>query len=357
MSVDLAHSLSDSFDLGRPLFDQNDGHPRTVAPNLDLQEIDVQAEIERNWSDIFRYVADVFTSTGLNGVLAEEVAILPGTEDVLVLAYVNRYVRENAYDVIVLDAPPTAESLRFVSIYSTLEWYMRKRFKTDRGLMRFAGPLLERMAELPMPPEPYFAGLQRLFTSLERVDALLTDPAITTVRLVTAPEQMVVRETKRAYMYFSLFGMTTDSVIVNRILPEASGQLAGWARKQAGYVEQIREHFAPVPVTTLPLLDDEVVGSAGLREVATLLYGDRDPLQSSVEPAPYAYSPEGDGFVLRLPVPFADRESLAITRAEGDVVVRVGSFKRSVPIPRALQRLRTVSARVEGGEVAIRFAQ
>jgi arsenite-transporting ATPase len=367
LSLDLAHSLADAFDVnvpianskqnGTPLFNKKRGLPFSVADNLDLQEIDVQEEIERNWQEIFRYIASVMSSTGLDDIVAEELAIVPGTEDIIALAYLNRYVRDGVYDVIVLDAPPTADSLGFVNVYATLEWYMRKRFRVDRQLARVAGPLLQRLTDVPAPRDSVFASLERLFRDLERTDALLADPAITTVRLVTNPEKMVVRETKRAYLYFCLYGLTTDQVIVNRLVPDGPGFFARRAATQATYLEEIRAHFAPVPVATVPMFPDEVLGEACLRELAEILYPDQDPTQTLVSTPPYRFQRDNGGYSVQLALPFVEGPEVEVIRTEEDLVVRVGSFKRYVHIPRPVRHLPVANRSLRNGQLVVRFAK
>ncbi len=210
ISFDVAHSLSDAFDLDRSLFDQNKGLPTRVADHLDIQEIDVQEDVERYWGDVYRYLALMFTSTGLSTVAAEELAIIPGMEDVITLLYLNQYIIDNTYDALIVDCAPTGESLRFVSMPTTLEWYMRKIFGIERSVVRAARPVVKMLTDVPLPDESYFAAIQRLFKRLEGIETVLIDPRTTTVRLVTNAEKMVVRETQRAYMYFTLYGMTTD---------------------------------------------------------------------------------------------------------------------------------------------------
>ncbi len=283
MSFDLAHSLADAFDLDRRLFDQQQGLPVPVADHLAMQEVDVQEEVVRHWGNVYKYLALVFASTGLPAVVAEELAIIPGMEDVVTLMYLNQYLTEQTYDTLVVDCPPTGESLRFVSMPTTIEWYMQKLFGLERNVMKVARPLVRRLATIPLPDDSYFAAIERLFARLEGIEKILVDPQITAVRLVTNAEKMVVRETQRAYMYFSLYGMITDRVIINRLFPTSEGYFSRWSATQAGHVAEIRDYFQPVPVTTLPLFADEVVGVARLQEVAEALYQGADPTQFSMQ--------------------------------------------------------------------------
>jgi len=128
MSVDPAHSLSDAFDLEKRLMDHEAGKLVNISKNLWIQEVDVQEEISRHWDSVYAYVSALLNVSGLEQTLAEELAIFPGMEEVSSLLYVNQYVREKAFDVMLLDCAPTGESLRFVSIPTTLEWYMSKLF-------------------------------------------------------------------------------------------------------------------------------------------------------------------------------------------------------------------------------------
>jgi arsenite/tail-anchored protein-transporting ATPase len=266
-------------------------------------------------------------------------------------------VRDGTYDVIVLDAPPTADTLRFVNIYATLEWYVRRRFHLDGHFARIAGPLVQRLADVPLPNGGFHASVQQLFQDLEHVDALLTDPDVTTVRLVTNAEKMVIRETQRAYMYFCLYGITTDHVVINRLLRDTDGYYARWVEAQAAYVEQISDYFRPVPVSRLPLFAEEVAGIASLGEVAAALYQGRDPTTTTVAAPGYEFHKERAGYALRISLPFVAREALDITRVAEDVVVRVGNFKRHIPVPRPLRHLRTNTAQVDGSELLIRFSK
>src|SRR5262249_2866664 len=154
-------------------------------------------------------------TTGLDRIVAEELAILPGMEEVSALLYLNEYLHSGQFDVLILDCAPTGESLRFISLPSTLEWYMRKVFKLERNIVRLARPFARPVTDVPMPDDSYFKAIEKLFSKLEGVDKVLANRERTTVRLVTNAEKMVVNETQRAFLYFCMYGMAIDSVIIN----------------------------------------------------------------------------------------------------------------------------------------------
>ena len=81
MSIDPAHSLADSFDLETELFHNQTADPLPISRHLSIQELNIQKEIKRHWQEISSYVTSVLRTTGISGVQAEELAILPGMEE------------------------------------------------------------------------------------------------------------------------------------------------------------------------------------------------------------------------------------------------------------------------------------
>src|SRR6202166_4178138 len=241
MSVDPAHSLADAFDLESSLFQEktNDAYP--IDDKLSIQEVNIQVEIKRHWREISTYVVSVLRTTGISDVEAEELAILPGMEELSAMMYVNQFRREDRYQVIVLDCAPTAESLRFISMPTTLDWYMKHIFPFHRGLLKAVRPLANRVSPVELPTDNYFANIADLFGKLDGIPELLEDARITSVRLVTTREKMVLRETQRAFVYFSLHGLTVDGIIVNRVLPAevTDAFFQEWRSSQTRILEEI----------------------------------------------------------------------------------------------------------------------
>ncbi|MCD6273985.1 MAG: ArsA family ATPase, partial [Deltaproteobacteria bacterium] len=308
MSLDVAHSLSDIFDLDRKLLDQNKGKPVKLGENLWIQELDIQEEIEKNWGVIHSYLSTLLNTAGLDDILAEELAILPGMEEVSLLLYINNYVREKTFDVIILDCAPTGESLRFISIPTTLEWYMKKIFKIERAVTKYIRPVAKKIYDVPLPGDDYFAAVEKLFDRLKGVDAILVDPKITTVRLVTNPEKIVLKETQRAFMYFCLYNMNIDGIIMNRILPDEVNDVyfKNWICNQKQYIDQAKDYFSPIPIFPVNLFKSEVLGYNDLKALADQIYGNKNPLDRFFEGKPYNLTKQNGEYRLMMNLPFLE---------------------------------------------------
>jgi arsenite-transporting ATPase len=341
MSIDPAHSLADSFDLGGDLFHTQTSDPLPISDRLSIFELNIQKEIKRHWQEISAYVTSVLRTTGISGVEAEELAILPGMEELSAMMYINEYRREQRYDVIVLDAAPTAESLRFISMPTTLDWYMKHIFPFQRNLLKAVRPIANRVAPFELPTDSYFANIRDLFEKLEGVGDLMEDPYMTSVRLVTNPEKMVLRETQRAFVYFSLHGLTVDSVIVNRLLPPEvkDAWFSEWHMSQDKVLREIEEYFAPVPVYRVPLFAHEVLGKQHLRELAQVLYHDRDPAEVTRTEKPYTFGKTDGVYEVRLMLPFAAKGEVGLFKKGDELVVEIGTLRRHIGLPRSMAAL------------------
>ena len=357
LSLDVAHSLADVFDLDRELLDQNNGEPINVAENLWIQELDIQTEIQRYWSDIHGYLSTMLNTTGLNDVLAEELAIFPGMEEVSLLLYINQYVKEKTFDVILLDCAPTGESLRFISIPTTLEWYMDKIFKIQRRFARYARPVVKRVTDLPLPEDDYFQSIESLFERLRGVDQILVDPAITTVRLITNPEKVVLKETQRAFMYFYLHNMNIDAVIINRVLPAEleEGYFKDWIKGQQQRLEQAQDFFNPIPIFTVNLFNDEAIGYDYLKKLADQIYGSKNPLERFYTDEPYKLDKVNSHYRLKLKLPFITKKDVELNKMYDELIVRIGSFKRHILLPKQVAACEAIKAKLEGQHLNIIF--
>jgi arsenite-transporting ATPase len=349
MSLDIAHSLSDIFDLGRDLLDQNKGKPIRIRKKLWIQELDIQEEMKTYWGDIHRYLSSLFNTTGLDEVLAEELAILPGMEEVSLLLYINKYVHEKKFDVILLDCAPTGESLRFISIPTTLEWYMKKIFKLERTMVKYVRPVAKRIYDVPLPGDDYFQAIEDLFERLKGVDRILMDSKTTTVRLVTNPEKVVLKETQRAFMYFCLYRMNIDAIVMNRILPAdlKDSYFRDWLNGQKQRLDEARDYFNPIPIFSVNQFKGEIIGYDNLKRLADQIYQQDNPLRRFYKEEPYKLSKIDGSYRLKLKLPFIMKKNVELNKYVDELIVRIGGFKRHIMLPRQVASLEPVKAKLK----------
>ncbi len=322
--------------------------------------MNIQREIKRHWREISAYVISVLRTTGISDVEAEELAILPGMEELSAMMWVNQFRREQRYDVIVLDCAPTAESMRFVSMPTTLDWYMKHIFPFQRTVLKAVRPLANRVSPVELPTDSYFANIQDLFGKLEGIDELLEDPRLTSVRLVTNPEKMVLRETQRAFVYFSLHGLTVDSVIVNRVLPErvTDAFFTEWRESQQRILQEIDVYFSPVPVKRVPLFTHEVLGAERLNELAASLYGENeDPAAVTRTEAPYTFAKRNEHYEVRLLLPFAAKGEVGLFKKGDELVVQIGTLRRHIGLPTSMAALSPGRAKLENKVLTVEMRE
>jgi arsenite-transporting ATPase len=360
MSIDPAHSLADCFDFNTDLFHLETSDPLQINDKLSILELNIQREIKRHWQEISSYVSSVLRTTGISGVEAEELAILPGMEELSAMMYINQYRREQRYDAIVLDAAPTAESLRFISMPTTLDWYMKHIFPFQRNLLRAVRPIANRVAPFELPTDNYFVNIRNLFEKLDGIGEIMEDPRTTSVRLVTNPEKMVLRETQRAFVYFSLHGLTVDTVIVNRVLPAEvmDTWFDEWHRSQENVLQEIDEYFAPVPVKRVPLFAHEVLGKDRLQELAKVLYpADEDPLAVTRTDKPYTFEKRDGIYEIRVLMPFAVKGEIGLFKKGDELVVEIGTLRRHIGLPRSMAMLRPSRAKLDNGVLTVEMQE
>src|SRR3989440_4223895 len=353
MSTDPAHSLGDSFDI------ELGPKPQKVANNLWAHEVSALHEMESHWRKLHDYAASVFATQGLDEVMAEEVATPPGMDEIASLMWIRHHAEKSDYDVLVVDCAPTGETLQLLTFPDAAKWWLDKIYPWERRAMKGARPVLQKMIEVPLPRDEVYASLKDLLLDLDGMRKILTDPEITTVRIVLNLEKMVVKEAKRAYTYLNLFGYVTDAVVVNRLLPdELHDELfQKWQRIHQRYQLEVEQSFAGIPIFNVPLFDREVVGERMLARMAEAIYGDADPTTRFAITNPQRIDKDGQDFVLTLKVPFVDKSAVDLSRHNGELYVTVGNYRREITLPRVLARRDTAGASIEDGELRVRFVR
>jgi arsenite-transporting ATPase len=351
LSTDAAHSLADAFgvSVGR--------EPQEISAGLFVHQVDAQRRFEQSWAEIQGYLLSVLEVAGVDPVAAEELTVIPGAEEVLALLELRLHALADAWDTVIVDCAPTAETLRLLALPEALGWYMTRVFPVERRVVKALKPVLTRAAGVPMPEDDVFSAVERLHAELDEVRGLLTG-SDAGVRLVLTPEQVVLAEARRSFTTLSLFGYRVDGVIANRVFPPADDDpwRSGWVSAQAEVLAEVGQSFAGLPVWRSEYRSSEPVGVPALLDLGRSVYGDADPLDVPPSGEPLRITRSSEGAVLRLRLPFVDRGDVDLARDGDDLVVTVASYRRLLTLPAGLARRRVAGARVDGGELQVRFA-
>jgi len=353
LSTDSAHSLADSFDLALG------NEPRPIVPNLWGQEPGISQTIETHWSTIQQWISAIFAWRGMDEIVADEMAILPGMEELANLLYIVNYCRNREYDVIIVDCAPTGETLRLLSFPEIFGWWVGKLLPLSRKAASVVSPVIKGLTNIPVPDEEVFASLDNLYSELYEMKTIFSNQDVTTVRLVVNPEKMVIKEAQRTFTYLNLYGYLTDLIICNRVIPDKVDDryFSFWKESQSKYYGVIEECFAPLPISTIPLLDREVVGISMLEVMADALYGEDDPTRFFFKEQVQDLQKENKRYVLTLSLPLIEKGDISLTQSGDELIVRVGNFKRNIILPHTLVGLAATRARFEGGKLRIQFDQ
>ncbi len=351
VSTDAAHSLADSFDL--PL----GAEPTQIAPNLWGQEIDVLHQMDKYWGNIQEYMSTVLSWKGVDELVAEEMSVFPGMEELASLLQIVHLHDDCDYEVIIIDCAPSGATLQLLSMPHVATWYMEKMFHIGKKTAQLSGPLLQAVTGLPIPGDDVFDSMENLHTQLFRMEALLTDPHKSSVRLVLNPEKMVIMEAQRTFTYLNLYGYVTDAVISNRLIPSRvqDSYFDSWRESQEKYGRVVEEAFSPLPILQVPLFEQEVVGNGMLRRMAQAIYGDVDPTRVYFAGPVQEVQKADGGYLLSLPLPFLEKGDISLTRSGDELIVHIGNRKRNIILPRALLSLEVSSAKYDKDKLVITF--
>ncbi|WP_448513769.1 TRC40/GET3/ArsA family transport-energizing ATPase [Parathermosynechococcus lividus] len=356
LSTDPAHSLADSFDLEL-------GHvPAPVAENLWGAELDALMELEDNWGAVKRYITQVLQARGLEGIQAEELAILPGMDEIFALVRMKRHYDEGQYDVLIIDSAPTGTALRLLSLPEVSGWYMRRFYKPLQrmsvALRPIVEPIFKPLVGFSLPDQAVMDAPYEFYEQIEALEKVLTDNTQTSVRLVTNPEKMVLKESLRAHAYLSLYNVATDLVVANRILPETVSDpfFSRWKETQQQYRQEIHDNFRPLPIKEVPLFAEELCGLAALKRLKETLYADEDPAQVYYQEQTIRVVPSDGQYSLELYLPGIPKEKIELNKTADELSIRIGNHRRNMVLPQGLAAMQPVGAKMEADYLKIRFA-
>jgi arsenite-transporting ATPase len=354
ISTDVAHSLADSFAV--PL----NHEPKPVGPTgLFAAELDAGKELEHYWGDIKRRIAAVLRDEGMNSALAGEMAVIPGLDEILSLVRIKKYFDEAEFDLLIIDSAPTGAAMRLLSAPDINRWYVRNLLNLASGFNRLVRPMLQSLTKLPFSDSALREKVKNLFERAEALRKTLSDPNVTSVRLVLNPDRMAVLETERAFTFFSLYGLSVDALFINRVLPldVRDPYFDTWKEQQANYRRQIATSYDQIPLFEIPLRRQEVTGLEQLQALSETIYGDKDPMPRLSEAQPVQFDFSNGSYTMSLRLVGVQGRQIDLEKRGEELSVHIGKYRRSIILPQYVAGLQPTSASLDSGWLRIIFQE
>lgn len=364
VSTDPAHSLGDALEADL------DGEPSEVDPGLFAAHIDTRALLDDSWGRLQGHLRTLLAGAGVDELVADELTVLPGVEELLALGEVRRAAETGPWDVVVVDCGPTAETLRLLGLPEALSGYLERLFPAHRRAVRgmLAGLAGAGRGDTAQRWDATIDALDGLAEQLGGLRGMLAD-ARTGIRLVLTPERVVAAETRRTLTALALHGLRVDGLVANRVLPAPPPSLRGpaarWLRERAAEQREVLTELAglPVPLRTACHAAAEPTGVPALLAVAHSLYGGADPAAAGAPPQPLldvrrtagSGTDIGSEFELVLRLPGAADGPLDLARVGDELAVTVGGVRRMVALPAVLRRCSVTGARLEDDDLCVVF--
>ena len=352
MSTDQAHSLGDAFEMKL----SND--PTFIKDNLYAMEIDVLAESERAWGSMKEYMKKLITSRSEDGIEAEELLAFPGFEELFSLLKIMDIYEKNQYDILIVDCAPTGETMSLLKFPEMVGSWMSKVLPMKRKAVKVVGPAVEKIAKIPMPKDIIFDEIEHLLEKLEKLQKLMSQKEIVSIRIVTTPEKIVVQESKRNFSFLHLYDYNVDAIIVNRIYPiEAmQGYFSKWMKRQEDSLKDIEESFVGIPIFRLPLLGKELKNLKLLEEAATIIYGESDPTQVLFNDTIFKVDKNEKGYTMRIFIPFVDKKEMDLLQKGDELTLSIKNERRNFILPELLKNQEISGAEYKDDALYIHFA-
>ncbi len=350
VSTDLAHSLADCFNT--PLTSE----PKELASNLWAQEVNVLDEMRNSWGKVQQKMSQTLRKSGIDSVMAEELALIPGMDEIVSLLNIYRNARDGNFEVVIIDAAPTGETIRLLSMPDTFQWYAGRiaglNFKSST--LNLARPFIKAF----LPSGEMLEALQVLTDRVKGLREVLSNPDISSYRPVVNPERMVIKEALRAETYLALFGYPIDGVVCNRVIQPGNYVdefMQDLYHNQEKLRQMIHNTFAPLPIWQAPYYSHDILGIKALGELAQSVFGELDPTQVFHQGPIQEVVHQGDTYILRLPLPHVEMDKVLMTKKGDEMIVEIGNFKRDITLPTVLANQEAKLARFVDKALEIHF--
>ena len=352
MSTDPAHSLSDSFgvNLGN--------EPVEIIKNLYAMEIDTVEENEKMWGNLKDYIKKLLSAKSERTIETEELLVFPGFEELMSLIKIKEIDDEGKYDVLIVDCAPTGETMSLLKFPDLFKWWMEKIFPIKKKGAKVAKPIVEKTMKIPMPSDNEFNDIENLYYKIEELHNIMSDKEKVSMRIVTTPEKIVVKEAKRSFSYLHLFDYNVDGIVINKIMPKEGsiGYFEKWSNLQEKAIEDINDSFKGIPIFKVNLMNSELRDTYILDKVGKNIYGDVDPSKVLFNEKIFEIYKEDDADILSIRMPFVNKEELNLLQNGDEISISIKNEKRVLSLPKKLLGKDIIGAKYDNGRLNIKFS-
>jgi arsenite/tail-anchored protein-transporting ATPase len=353
VSADMAHNLSDLFEMpiGKEVTE--------IAPKLYALEIDPEFLMEHEYSSMMKAFEKMLPNAegGKGGANLGDLSMFPGMEELFSLLKIQDLYETGRYDVIIVDCAPTGETLSLLKFPELFSWYMEKFFPIGKVAMKVLRPVSKKFFQIEIPNGKAMNDIEKLYVKLFSLQKLFKNKEVTSLRLVAVPEKMAVEETKRNYMYLNLYNYNVDGLFINRILPKEvdSSFFHEWIDIQAGYIEELKDVFGNIPIGSIKWYDIDLNGMEAIDRLVSDVLTEDNLFEVKIMKPNESYEKAGEGYLLHVNLPCVKKEEIMMHESGKDIILRIGNFKRSIPIPETLRNHLVSSAKFEDNILTIQF--
>ncbi len=309
--------------------------PQQLASNLQVVQLQTTVLLERSWEEVKNLEAQYLRTPLIKEVYGQELGVLPGMDNALVLNAIREYDEGGKYDVIIYDGSGDSSTLRMLGMADTLGWYSRRFGKllsdSDIGktVSPFIQPVVSTVFNVGWSGDNFAQPTNKVNNLLEQGKAALADPNRVAAYLVTTDAPTAVATARYLWGGAQQVGLTVGGVILNQSPTSAT----------------IVSEFSPLHVSTVP--------SYPTGEWQPLMDALPDFTQAAKAPKPLEIDIAASQ--VRLFMPGFDKKQVKLTQSGSEVTVEAGDQRRHILLPAALNGRSVTGAKFQNGYLTISF--
>ncbi len=317
--------------LGTPL----GPNPQEIAPNLQAVQFQATVLLERSWDQVKELEAQYLRTPFFKEVFGEELGVLPGMDNALVLNAIREYDASGNYDVIVFDGSGDQTLLRTLGMPEILSWYMRRFSKvfSDSDLGKTVSPFIQPVSSAVLnvnwASNNFAQPKGQVDSLLEQGKAATADPNHVAAYLVTNTDPVAIATARYLWGSAQQVGLTVGGVLLN----------------QAEVTEAVTREFAPLKVSAIPPQSPD--------DWQPLIEALPDFSQAAQSPRPVSVDLPARKVSLFLPG--FDKKQVKLTQYGPEVTVEAGDQRRNLFLPAELRGKQVTGAKFQDGYLIISF--